>query len=878
MTTLRSVHDYPTEAALREALQTPLEEVLGTNECSDQCSQEFEGGYPHGLDPRLEWVVEGYDKEGSHQQTLELELRRLAVLKSYRISGTGRNKDCERLLSLICRTVKAERALVRVMDMGFQYLIATRGLKDLMEVPRKVCVCAHALIGKSDMLIVPDLSKDKRFENFAPVAGFPHLRFYASILLVSPEGFRLGTVCVLDSEPRPQGLSLEEKQNLREITDMVMDALVEYREMKNHEMRNASQVIACTANDLLTPLKGVIDGLGTLRHDERLLNSVTKQQREIFNTAFGCSKNMERVCRNSLKTFERGHAFATSEASEQETNDEAKIMLNISELVKHLHVVMEPYPKQVPLVITADKDVPPVVVADSLAIFRSAVNLLTNACAYTGRGSVHLRIYVEAGEEGNSTGGPPERSLVFAVEDSGSGVSVDKYQHLFKPMDRDKEEKHTSFFGPDFIPFDRKVQSSSDRTKGMGLYSVATLIDSIGGQYGFQPRATSGSQSLDTSGHPIRGSLFWFSIPLVVQSDAECGDGESDSASSFAGEEPLIEVSMPENTTPQSDSAHNLVEIDQEGDYVDISQRSATGRKRRALVIEDSLISRKTLTQQLTKLGFETTQAVNGMEGLKALQSALFDVVFCDFLMPVIDGIDCVQQYRAFEVRARPWFDQFIVGTSAHANEQSIDQGLQIGMNDYRPKPITDADLKEIIASQDFEYVSSRLDAMEAELNAGVKQEARTSSATPSNRNGLLRPLFCLIAEEGNFLSKIAKIEAAACALKIVTVHDGETALQLLKMRNWDAVFLDDDMPGIISSKCVSTFRDWEMKNRVKRQKHIVQMSSSFIPKVQDSTSVQLPSGFNAAIGKPISAEVLLDFLDEVRKGDPCSSHDILSR
>jgi two-component system response regulator VanR len=51
------------------------------------------------------------------------------------------------------------------------------------------------------------------------------------------------------------------------------------------------------------------------------------------------------------------------------------------------------------------------------------------------------------------------------------------------------------------------------------------------------------------------------------------------------------------------------------------------------------------LTKILEKLGYEVSQAANGMEGLKELQGSLFDLTLCDFLvMPVMDGLDCVQK------------------------------------------------------------------------------------------------------------------------------------------------------------------------------------------------------------------------------------------
>lgn len=84
-------------------------------------------------------------------------------------------------------------------------------------------------------------------------------------------------------------------------------------------------------------------------------------------------------------------------------------------------------------------------------------------------------------------------------------------------------------------------------------------------------------------------------------------------------------------------------------------------RTRHALVIDDSITIRKSIERALTKMGFAVTQACNGMEGLKQLQLSLFDVVLCDFLMPIMDGLDCVQQYRSWENRHRPWFRQVII-------------------------------------------------------------------------------------------------------------------------------------------------------------------------------------------------------------------------
>ena len=81
-------------------------------------------------------------------------------------------------------------------------------------------------------------------------------------------------------------------------------------------------------------------------------------------------------------------------------------------------------------------------------------------------------------------------------------------------------------------------------------------------------------------------------------------------------------------------------------------------RLKLALIIDDSLVIRRVIDRALTKIGFEVKHAEDGMKGLKAMKVTLFDLVLCDFLMPIMDGLDCVQQYRQWERRHRTEYQQ----------------------------------------------------------------------------------------------------------------------------------------------------------------------------------------------------------------------------
>jgi CheY-like chemotaxis protein len=286
----------------------------------------------------------------------------------------------------------------------------------------------------------------------------------------------------------------------------------------------------------------------------------------------------------------------------------------------------------------------------------------------------------------------------------------------------------------------------------------------------------------------------------------------------------------------------------------------------------------------LKKMGFEVVEAVNGMEGLRELQANLYDLVLCDFLMPVMDGSDCIQQYRQFEVASRPWFDQYIVGMSAHASEGDVERGLKVGMNDYCEKPVTMKHLEEILQGQEYNYVTTRLDSIAADIRDSDDDTAKqpkkgsdiSDDASPQSEQVLK---VCLIVEEGDAISSVAGHVAEQIGWKSVVVHNGQSALRLLQMRNWDAVLVDDGLQGLTSCMVMEHFREWESKNRVNRQKNVYQLNSSFIPShLAMSSMVQLPSGFDGALGKPVSAKVFKEFLQKSVDGKNCMSHDIVRR
>jgi GAF domain-containing protein len=140
------------------------------------------------------------------------ESERLTTLREYDILDTPPEQvfdDLTWLASFICQT---PMALVTLVDRHRQWFKARVGF-DVTESPRSESICAHAIMKPDGVLEVRDASKDRRFAAMPAVAGGPCVRFYAGAPLVAAKGHAVGTICVMDREPRT--LSGDQRHALR---------------------------------------------------------------------------------------------------------------------------------------------------------------------------------------------------------------------------------------------------------------------------------------------------------------------------------------------------------------------------------------------------------------------------------------------------------------------------------------------------------------------------------------------------------------------------------------------------------------------------------------------------------------------------------------
>lgn len=182
-----------------------------------------------------DWKVEHLDQANSIEQSLEHEVKRLMVLKSYMALDVDCNQEIiendeekdhveeeeedhhhhhhysqppphslaglHRLTALAAHSLHAPVSFVALVDLGRVWFLSRRGslLQDCCEATRRTTFCAHACLTTQRIFVVPDATKDERFQHNPLVQRPPPhgIRFYAAAPLRAPEGVTLGVyVCI----------------------------------------------------------------------------------------------------------------------------------------------------------------------------------------------------------------------------------------------------------------------------------------------------------------------------------------------------------------------------------------------------------------------------------------------------------------------------------------------------------------------------------------------------------------------------------------------------------------------------------------------------------------------------------------------------------
>ena len=146
------------------------------------------------------------------------EVQRLRELERYGVIGSPSDEHLERIVELAGLIFSVPISVISLVEKDRQWFLSRRGL-DANETPREQAFCAHAIVGEG-VMVVPDALEDPRFRSNPLVTEPPHIRFYAGAPLCTPDGHNLGTLCVIDRQPRQP--SAQQLRQLTLLSELVM--------------------------------------------------------------------------------------------------------------------------------------------------------------------------------------------------------------------------------------------------------------------------------------------------------------------------------------------------------------------------------------------------------------------------------------------------------------------------------------------------------------------------------------------------------------------------------------------------------------------------------------------------------------------------------
>lgn len=129
------------------------------------------------------------------------ETARLASLRKMNILFTPNEEVFDRITRVAQHVFQVPCVLISIVDEHRQWFKSRIGIAPQL-APREFSFCGHAICDTEGIMVVEDASKDARFADNPLVCSDPHVRFYAGRPLHNHEGYAIGTLCLIDQQPR----------------------------------------------------------------------------------------------------------------------------------------------------------------------------------------------------------------------------------------------------------------------------------------------------------------------------------------------------------------------------------------------------------------------------------------------------------------------------------------------------------------------------------------------------------------------------------------------------------------------------------------------------------------------------------------------------
>ena len=356
---------------------------------------------------------------------------RLAALAEYGIVDTPREQEYDAITRLIAHICEAPIALISFVEDGRQWFKSACNL-DASETPLNMSICAHAVAGHG-LLEIPDARLDPRTCTNPLVAGDPHICFYAGAPLRTPDGFTLGSLCVIDTKPR--SLTGPQRDALKTLGEHVVNLLELRRQLRLKEreisLRQKSELellrardaaeaasrakdrfFATLSHELRTPLTPVLITAAAMADD----HSLPECTREIGRMI---QRNVQHEVRLIDDLLEVSRIISNKLELSRQSFD---LHATVDECISMCSPDAQAKRQKLSIDLRATR---PYIIGDPARLKQVLCNLIRNAIRYTPEGG---EIAIETLDVGSR--------VRVLVRDNGVGMEPAKIETMFEPFEQ----------------------------------------------------------------------------------------------------------------------------------------------------------------------------------------------------------------------------------------------------------------------------------------------------------------------------------------------------------------------------------------------------------------------------------------------------------